>query len=274
MIINVLNQGYVKFVESWGTGFAGCGETMIMEGSLETYESVERDFEVGIIEAARQSTQGAFRGWDKGDDKLLSSLFNNRPQHATPFEFAGCIIEVQAPIFVFREWHRHRVQSYNEMSARYAKLPDLYYEPSLDMTVKRSEDARTAKNKQLQGTVDAPIIPADVGNWLHRGFELQQQLEEFYKDGLKIGVPKELARYNMPVSHYTRMRASTNLRNWLAFETLRDEKGVQWETREYADALRLMLEAVFPRTMQLFKQRRRLENELYDRYQAERRNQS
>ena len=90
--IDVLDHGFVRLVESWGSG----------------------DLH---IEAARQSTQGSFRGWDQ-DAKLLRYLHQNK--HSTPFEFAGMVIEVRAPIFVFREWHRHRTQSYNEMSARYA----------------------------------------------------------------------------------------------------------------------------------------------------------
>src|SRR5688572_1581490 len=111
-MIKVLDHGYVRFIEAWGKGDAGVNEA-------------------GIIEAARQSTQGSFRGWEQ-DQKLLGFLFNNKPPHATPFEFAGMVIEVQAPIFVFREWHRHRTQSYNEMSARYAPLPDLNYLPTVD----------------------------------------------------------------------------------------------------------------------------------------------
>jgi flavin-dependent thymidylate synthase len=80
--------GYVRFVESWGRGDAG-------------------EPEAAIIEAARQSTQGSFRGWEH-DEKLLRYLYEHK--HSTPFEFAGMTIEVQAPIFVFREWHRHRTQ--------------------------------------------------------------------------------------------------------------------------------------------------------------------
>src|SRR5690606_14996334 len=87
-----------------------------------------------IIESARMSTDGAFRGWgtpdEPGDEKLLKFLYEN--DHSTPFEMAGLTIEVQAPIFVFREWHRHRTQSYNELSARHTPLPDLYYMPSLE----------------------------------------------------------------------------------------------------------------------------------------------
>jgi hypothetical protein len=80
-----------------------------------------------IIEAARMSTGKGFQGWDT-DAKLLAFLYNNK--HATPFEMAGLVIEVKAPIFVFREWHRHRTQSYNEMSARYIPLPDENYVPT------------------------------------------------------------------------------------------------------------------------------------------------
>jgi thymidylate synthase (FAD) len=99
--IELLDHGYVELIESWG--------------------SDER-----IIEAARMSTGKGFTGWGTpekpGDEKLLRFLWKN--QHATPFEMAGMTIEVKAPIFVFREWHRHRTQSYNEMSARYVPLPD------------------------------------------------------------------------------------------------------------------------------------------------------
>ena len=108
----ILDHGYIRFVEDWGRGDAG-------------------ETEAGIIEAARQSTQGSFRGWES-DEKLLRFLFTGKPQHATPFEFCGMVIEVQAPIFVYREWHRHRTQSYNEMSARYAPLPNNNYTPTID----------------------------------------------------------------------------------------------------------------------------------------------
>ena len=82
MKIDVLDHGYVQLIETWGDGVDG-----------------DEDYEVGIIEAARQSTQASFRGWDE-DAKLLRFLHKNN--HSTPFEFAGMVIEVQAPIFVFR----------------------------------------------------------------------------------------------------------------------------------------------------------------------------
>jgi thymidylate synthase (FAD) len=78
-----------------------------------------------------------------GDEKLLRYLYEHK--HLTPFEMCGLTIEVQAPIFVFREWHRHRTQSYNELSARYTELPNLFYIPDNErlMAAKQSK-----KNKQ------------------------------------------------------------------------------------------------------------------------------
>src|SRR4029079_8395260 len=127
MKIPVLDYGYVEIIDNWG--------------------SDER-----IIEAARMSTGKGFLGWGggwcpnsphdtectckgtrqnpPGDGKLLRFLWEHK--HATPFEMGGLVIEVMAPIFVFREWHRHRTQSYNEMSARYTPLPDVNYIPSIE----------------------------------------------------------------------------------------------------------------------------------------------
>src|SRR5688500_17807917 len=102
----VLDKGYVRLIEAWGTGESGA--------NLGGGPAHWNDYERGIIEAARQSTQGRFRGWEQ-DEKLLNFLYSNKPPHATPFEFAGMVIEIQLPIFVTREWHRHRTQSYNEM---------------------------------------------------------------------------------------------------------------------------------------------------------------
>lgn len=249
MKIQVLDEGYVEFIESWGRGRAG--STMLDESpAARPGQMLPPDYEVGIVEAARQSTQGSFRGWEQ-DSKLLAHLYNHNPKHATPFEFAGMIIEVQAPIFVFREWHRHRTQSYNEMSARYAPLPDLYYRPDYNNVVDRAL-AKTV-NKQA-GTVTPPQASFcnDVTNWLIRDSNLQIMFEEHYWQGLAIGVPKEIARNDMPVSHYSRMRASGCLRNWLAFMTLRCDPDAQWEIQQYADAVRTLIANAFPQTHKLW----------------------
>ena len=238
MKINLLDHGYVEFIEAWGTGNAG---------KYENRTEPAADYEVGIVEAARQSTQGSFRGWEQ-DAKLLKRLYDNH--HATPFEFAGLVIEVQAPIFVFREWHRHRIQSYNEMSARYAPLPDLYYHADAEMAISRAHVGYQAANKQTAGIAEPN--EAQIRRWLQRDKLLSEVLEEHYQEGLACGVPKELARKKMPVDHYSRMRAHACLRNWLAFLTLRMAPGVQYETRQYALAVGVIISGVFPQTWALF----------------------
>lgn len=258
MRYHVLDHGYVEFIEAYGTGKAGVEEISMM--NQEVAKPV--DYECGIIEAARQSTQGSFRGWDDGDAKLLKRLWLGKPEeegeawpdaprHASPFEFAGMIIEVQAPILVFREWHRHRTQGYNEMSARYAPLPDLYYHADLATTLERARAGLKSTNKQTSGT--ASVVDEEaISSWLKIDEGYSVALEEHYQKGLAAGVPKELARKKTPVDHYSRMRAVGNLRNWLAFLSLRLDAGVQWETREYAQVVDVIVRETFPRTWDLF----------------------
>lgn len=227
--IDVLDHGFVRLVETWGRGDAD-------------------EAEAGIIEAARQSTQGSFRGWET-DEKLLRYLFCNRPPHATPFEFAGMVIEVKAPIFVFREWHRHRTQSYNEMSARYAPLPNENYVPTIERIML---GAQATTNKQAQGKAGTALTEAAAINFRFCLEGDYARAEAHYQNALDAGVPKELARVLLPVGRYSQMRAATCLRNWLAFLTLRMDPGAQWEIRQYADAVGQIIAAQFPRTWALF----------------------
>ncbi len=224
----LLDHGYLKLIESWG--------------------SDER-----IVEAARMSTGKGFIGWgpkadgSAGDEKLLKFLWSHK--HATPFEMAGLVIEVQAPIFVFREWHRHRTQSYNEMSARYAPLPDVNYIP----TVERLLLGGGHLTKQAGAIAGAAELNATACKEVQRLLALQYaQCEEQYQLFLAGGVPKELSRLVLPVGRYSRMRASANLRNWLAFLTLRMAPEAQWEIRQYANAVGALVAETFPRTWNLF----------------------
>lgn len=215
----ILDAGYVALVEAWGS-------------------------DEGIIEAARMSTGKGFEGWDK-DEKLLAYLYNNK--HSTPFEMAGMIIEVKAPIFVFREWHRHRTQSYNEMSARYIPLPDENYIPSIDRLL-----IAATNNKQAQSIGGHPLTTMGAKAWRCQLEKLYEHAQEVYEVGLTLGVPKELARLPVPVARYSRMRASANLRNWLAFLTLRKALAAQWEIRQYANVVGDLIAERFPHTWALF----------------------
>ena len=267
MEIKVLDHGYVRLVEMWGKGSVGQSEA-------------------AIIEAARMSTAKGFNGWScwkclvcgveleetqyhtssagvmcqnrrddtaweriPRDEKLLSFLYNNK--HMTPFEMAGMTIEISAPIFVFREWHRHRTQSYNEMSARYVALPNEEYMPQAIEVVRRSARAALEANRQAAGTGRVLTIDEVLSDL--EDMEMHQKLtEDLYQRLLSRGWPRELARIRLPVARYSRMRASGNLRNWLAFLTLRMAPNAQWEIRQYANAVGTLVEREFPRTWKLF----------------------
>jgi thymidylate synthase (FAD) len=236
-MIPVLDHGYVRLVEAWGMGDAGAQVLATGDGD---------DNECGIIEAARQSTQASFRGWET-DAKLLSFLYRNA--HSTPFEFAGLVLEVQAPIFVFREWHRHRTQSYSEMSARYAPLPELHYLPTVErlmLPASGNKQAGAVKGSDLMSTEAAEAFRSVL-------VEQYATFQASYEVALSHGVPKELARLGMPVARYSRMRASANLRNWLAFLTLRMDAAAQWEIRQFAEAVGSIVAEQFPRTWALFR---------------------
>lgn len=232
----LLDHGYVELIEPWGTGRDGVGPE----------PDAVHDYEVGIIEAARQSTQASFRGWET-DSKLLKTLYENN--HSTPFEFAGMVIEVQAPILVFREWHRHRTQSYNEMSARYAPLPDLMYLPSQQRLMMVNQKTG---NRQAQGVSQKELLPGVADHAVEIIREQCRQSRRSYEALLEMGVAKEIARSVLPFAQYSRMRAAANLRNWLAFMTLRCDPNAQWEIRQYAWAVAEIIRLAFPQTHALW----------------------
>jgi len=220
----VLDHGYISYINHWGS-------------------------DESIIIGARMSTGKGFIGWgtteNPGDEKLLKYLWKNR--HTSPFEQCGVSFEVQAPLMVFREWHRHRTQSYNEFSARYAQMPNLHYIPLLSRIKKQSET-----NKQATGNEELP--QEVIVEFLNRLEKEQQMIYNNYQWALDQGIAKEVARINTPVSRYSRMVVSANLLNWLRFLGLRLAPNAQWEIRQYAEAIKLEMEKYFPRTLELFKE--------------------
>ena len=137
--------------------------------------------------------------------------------------------------------------SYNEMSARYTPLPDVNYMPTVDRCI-----VVHGGNKQARGANERTPSHEEVLQWLEslqRSYDLSQ---EVYERGLEIGIPKEVARCPVPVARYSRMRASANLRNWLAFLTLRMDSHAQEEIRVYAVAIGAFIQKSFPRTWGLF----------------------
>ena len=261
--ILVLDHGYVRKVETWGSderiieaarmstqkGFEGWG---FWECSVcKTREDTREDFVGNLYTACPQC------GCDKdpiqkhGDERLLAYLWKNN--HATPFEMAGMIVEVQAPIFVFREWHRHRAAGYNEASARYAPLPAIDYVP----TVERSIRGGGHLTKQAASASDV-VFTVDDAREMRADFEDHYaRTESLYQKWLKRGAPKELARIPLAVGRYSKMRATSNLRMWLHFLGLRNDPKAQWEIRQYAEVVQEMITDSFPRTLSLFNEGRK-----------------
>jgi thymidylate synthase (FAD) len=149
---------------------------------------------------------------------------------------------------VFREWHRHRTQSYNEMSGRYTELPDLYYIPSIERLMAGKQSTSNKQSSELG------FDEFDAQNIQLLMRETAQDCRESYEFLLKRGVSRELARLVLPVNQYSRMRASANLRNWLGFLALRMDEAAQWEIRQYANAVADLVKQNFPRTYELFEE--------------------
>lgn len=258
--VKLLDHGYIRLVETWGSderiieaarmsvdkGFVGWGP---FDACPECKAPLAREVEQWGAEYRCQVHGIVTPAADlvPGDEKLLRYLWEHK--HATPFEMAGAIVEVQAPIFVFREWHRHRTQSFNELSARYTPLPDLNYIPTIERLMQGSD----SKNKQA-GTIKGavPLTAENAERYRKALVEKYRNDQELYEQFLNAGVPKELARVHLPVARFSRMRASSVLRNWFGFLSLRMAPNAQYEIRVYANALFDLLTPIFPRSCALF----------------------
>jgi len=251
----ILDHGYVKFIDSMGTD-----ETIVEAARMSTnkgfisWEPYRECSKCGRVEAPLIDLPNFFAGakdcehkWVEkpdGDTGFLEFLLENR--HTSPFEQVELAIEVQAPIFVYREWHRHRTQSYNELSARYTQMPNLHYVPDASRL-----KAVASANKQEASVGDGF---ADPDTALEEIMAEQQRIYDNYEDMLKHGVPKEIARVNTPVSRYSRMRAKTDIWNWLHFLNLRMRPNAMWEIRQFANAVAAIIEEQFPKTYWLFEE--------------------
>lgn len=208
--VDVLDHGFVRLVDSMGS-------------------------DLSVVRAARVSYDAAWRaGEDQGSDvRLIRYLWRNK--HTTPFEAVTFTFEVKAPIFVFRQWHRHRTWSFNELSARYRELPEAFYVPAPSVI-----GTQSANNKQAR----------DIGGENHEAVvaikEACAASFRAYHKLIASGVPRELARSVLPVATYSHMFATVNLLNLLKFLTLRCDAHAQYEIRQYAEAMRSLAYRVAP----------------------------
>ena len=200
--------------------------------------------DLSIVRNARVSYDAEWRaGENEGSDvKLINYLYKNG--HNTPFEAVTVTIEIKAPIFVFRQWHRHRTQSFNELSARYKELPEEFYIPELDQITTQSTDNKQMRTDEQNSQAD------DIREIIQRS---NKSSFADYHVLLSYGCPRELARSVLPVGTYSHMFATANLHNWFKFLGERLHPHAQYEIRVYAEALLNILEDVAPIAVAAFK---------------------
>jgi thymidylate synthase (FAD) len=217
--LDVLDKGFVRLVDWMGN-------------------------DLSIVRAARVSYDADWReNEEKSDTKLINYLMKNK--HTSPFEAVTFTFEVKAPIFVFRQWHRHRTWSYNEISARYTELDEGYYVPHPALI-----GVQGIGNKQVRLMTDEVSEKQRMAETLIK--TTCENSFSSYRTLLEAGVPRELARSVLPVAAYTRMFATVDLHNLLHFLRLRLHAHAQYEIRVYAESIVKLIQGVVPITMNAF----------------------
>jgi thymidylate synthase (FAD) len=218
--IGVLDKGYIKLVDYMGT------DKTIVDAARVSY--------------GKYPGEGAFD--EVKDTRLINFLMRNG--HTSPFEQCVLTFEVKAPIFVLREWHRYRTARLNEVSGRYTKLDNEVYTPSVQRIKGQDE-----KNKQGSAG-ELPLYAKEEFLFRH----INQVADAFgnYRDALDVGVARELARIDLPLSTYSRMVWQMDLHNLFNFLKQRLSEGAQEEIRGYAHAIGLVVSQSFPVAWQAF----------------------
>lgn len=195
---------------------------------------------------------------------LLRYLMRHR--HSTPSEMGELCFHVRAPIYVFRQWHRHRTWSYNEYSGRYSEMIDSCEQSSAWRTQSQSnkqgsdgiitgwpedENIQAEYRQKCFEQFNAPTYESGPANYLnYMEDNVQKYTREVYEERLKLGVAKEQARKDLPVSNYTEMYAKVDLKNLLGFMSLRCDSHAQLEIRLYANIIAGIVKELFPITFE------------------------
>jgi len=222
--IEVLDHGFVRLVDWMGN-------------------------DLSVVRNARVSYDAEWRaGEDSGSDKrLINYLYKNG--HNTPFEAVTMTFEVKAPIFVIRQWHRHRTWSYNELSARYKELPEEFYIPKASDIGTQSKDNKQMRDIDSTTSLQALQACNDIREHNQAAFRLYRKL-------IEKEVPRELARSVLPVSTYTHMFATVNLNNLFKFLNERLHEHAQYEIRVYAESMLELGRRIFPVCFEAFENER------------------
>jgi thymidylate synthase (FAD) len=198
--------------------------------------------DLSVVNAARVSFARRKEEMDDSDLGLVRFLMRER--HGTPFEHNAFRFHVRCPIFVAREWFRHRVGSFNEFSMRYAKATEDFYVPE-------PEDVRTQVGKPGAYSFETvePELAAQTREELQTVYETAFAA---YERLTEAGVARELARSVIPVGAYTEFYWTVNARSLMNFISLRNSETAQREIRRYAEACEVFLRERMPVTYEAF----------------------
>ena len=188
------------------------------------------------------------------DDGLIRYLMRYR--HSTPFEMCEIKYHVKLPIFIARQWIRHRTANVNEYSARYSILDKEFYLPAKDQLASQSKNNRQGRGEVLQGKQAEEVlnILKDDATRTYDNYEklLNERFDGTKIDENKIGLARELARMNLTLNTYTQWYWKTDLLNLLNFLFLRADDHAQYEIRVYADKMLDTVKKWVPITYQAF----------------------
>lgn len=221
MKIDLLDHGYLRLVDSMGS-------------------------DLSVVRSARVSYDADWRAGDDtgSDERLINYLVKNR--HTSPLESVQFTFEVKCPMFVARQWMRHRSWGYNEVSARYSILPNEMYVPAKGCIGTQNSD-----NKQMRDLVELnPEYEEETRSLIRSS---NQQAYAMYELLVARGVPREIARGSLPMNIYTHFFATVDLHNLLGFIGLRDHSHSQYEIQVYGKAATQLIEPIVPVTVAAFK---------------------
>ena len=215
--IKVLDHGFVRLVDYMG------GDERIVQAARVSYGEGTK--------AVRRNAA------------LIDYLLAHA--HTSPFEHVVLEIHCKMPIFVARQWIRHRTARINEISGRYSVMKDEFYLPPEDQVSFQSKD-----NKQGR---DPSEVPAELRQKVLDLLKKDQgQVYASYQQMLNDGIAKELARINLPLSLYTEWYWQMDLHNLFHFLALRMDAHAQWEIRKYGEAIAILAKAVAPMAYEAF----------------------
>ncbi len=224
----VLDQGFVRVIDYMGDDGA-------------------------IVQAARVSYGRGTR--QVSDDRGLINYLM-RMRHTSPFEMCELKLHVKLPIFVARQWIRHRTANVNEYSARYSVMQDQFYQPAADQLAVQSTGNRQGRGAVLEGA-EAAAVQRMLARDAEAAYERYLGLLNLDEAGQPIdpdraGLARELARIVLPLSAYTEWYWKTDLHNLLHFITLRADPHAQYEIRAYAEVLLDVVQRWLPLTHAAF----------------------